>query len=125
MNSDDRLGKMFSQQKDFMDLLVEKRSFPKFPLDLTKKDSQIFVKSVVFEATGELYEAIIELKNSKQHRETELENSLERDKYIEELIDCQHYLIEIALLSGVTIDEFYQAYLKKGETNSKRIKEGY
>jgi dimeric dUTPase (all-alpha-NTP-PPase superfamily) len=125
MNSEDRLDKMFSQQKDFMDLLSEQRSFPDFPLDLTKKESQAFIKGIAYEAAGELYEAIVELKNSKLHRATEIENSIDREKYVEELIDCQHYLIEIALLSGITIDEFYHAYLKKGETNSKRIKEGY
>ena len=47
------------------------------------------------------------------------------DDYIVELVDSFHYLLEIAIMSGVSLDEFYNSYMKKGIVNIKRINEGY
>lgn len=120
----DRLEIMLQQQERFMKLLVEKRGFPEFPLNLTDKSSQKFIKSIAYDAMGELHEAVQELKNAKAHRATEI-NEFDRASYVEELVDVQHFLNEILLLSGITTEEFFQAYLEKGETNVERINKGY
>lgn len=119
-----KLEKMFEQQKLFMNLLQEKRKFPDFPFDLSKKENQKFIKDISYEAVGELFEAIQHLKNSKMHRSTELPH-LKREEYLEEIVDCVHYIFEILIMSGFDCEEFYDAYIKKGEINTKRILNDY
>lgn len=120
----DRLEAMWKDQEEFMELLREKRGFPSFPLDLSKKSDQKFIKNITHECMHELFEANQHLRNSKDHRATDV-SDLDREAYIEELIDSLHYFFEIAILSGVSMDELFAAYMKKGEINRKRIASGY
>lgn len=120
----DRLQDMWDQQEAFMRLLQEKRGFPPFPVDLESKHGQKFLKNVTYECMGELFEANQELKNGKDHRATHVSN-FDRAAYVEELCDSFHYFLEIVIASGVTLSEFYEAYMKKGEINEKRIIDGY
>ena len=121
---EDRLLMMWQQQHEFMKLLQAKRNFPNFPVDINSKSGQKFLKSITHECMGELFEANQELKNSKVHRETEIPE-INRDAYVEELADSLHYFFEIVIASGVSIDELYNVYMKKGDINVKRIVEGY
>jgi hypothetical protein len=121
---EDRFSKMWMQQYEFMQLLVDRRDFPKFPVDLQSKVGQKFLKDITHECQHELFEANQHLKNSKTHRATEID-SFEREAYVEELSDAMHYLFEIAIASGISANEMYNAYMKKGEINTKRILTGY
>lgn len=118
------LKKMFDQQEKFISLLVEKRDHPRFPVDMGTKEGQRFVRSLAHECVAELFEATNELKNSKRHRATEI-NEFNRDAFLEELTDAMHYLVGIAICSGVSAQEFYDMYVKKGKTNIERINSGY
>lgn len=120
----DRLEQMWAQQTDFMKLLQEKRNFPSFPVDLTSKPGQKFIKGLMHECMDELHESLQHLKNSKDHRATEVTN-FDREEFVEELCDSLHYFIEIAIASGVDLQELFDAYIKKGEINKKRILKGY
>ena len=119
----DRFALMWKQQYDFMKLLQEKRGFPQFPVDLSTKSGQQFLKSITHECMEELFEANKELKNGKSHRLTEVET--DRSAYIEELSDAMHFLFEIIILSGISQEEFFDMYMRKGETNFNRINNGY
>lgn len=120
----DKLQKMFDQQEAFMRLLQKKRNFPEFPVDVLSKGGQKLVKDISYECADELHEARQHLKNSKSHRVTEIK-TFDRDDYIEELVDAQHYLFEIVIASGITIEEFFDAYMEKGRINTDRINDGY
>jgi len=122
--STDRLIEMFEQQEAFMKLLQKHRGFPEFPMDLSKKASQKEIKKISFDAMGELFEAVQHLKNSKDHRATDVPE-LDREAYVEELVDCLHYFVEIAILSGISSEELFSAYIQKGDVNVNRIKNGY
>ena len=119
-----KLEKMWQQQHDFMRLLQQKRGFPEFPVDISSKDGQRFLKGITHDCMDELFEANQHLKNSKNHRATEVRD-VDRPAYVEELVDALHYFFEIAISSGISLDELYDAYLKKGEINESRIKNGY
>jgi hypothetical protein len=119
-----KLQDMWDQQKSFMDLLREHRNFPAFPVDTTTKSGQKILKSITHECMHELFEANLLLKNSKEHRATNI-CEFDRENYVEELADVLHYFFEIAILSGISLEELYSTYMKKGETNIVRIKEGY
>ncbi len=119
----DKLTRMWFQQETFMRLLQKKRNFPNFPVDLTSKAGQKFVKTISYECADELHEARQHLKN-KDHRATTI-NEIDRAEYVEELVDSLHYFFEIVIASGISLEEMFEAYMKKGETNTKRINEGY
>ncbi len=122
--SDDRLSKMWDQQEAFMRLLQEKRDFPEFPVDLSDKQGQRHCKQIAFDAMEELFEAVQTLKNSKAHRATNVKE-FDRDHYVEEIVDAIHYVIELALVSGISAEEMYEAYMAKGGVNDARIRNGY
>lgn len=124
MTDDDRLKAMWEQQREFMHLLQEKRGFPPFPTDLASKDGQKRCKQIAFDVMGELFEAVQTLKNSKDHRATNVVE-FDRAHYIEEIVDAVHFAIELAIFSGISQDELFEAYMQKGDVNTKRIKEGY
>ncbi len=119
-----RLRTMWDQQKSFMTLLQKERGFPEFPVDITSKDGQRFLRSITFDAVEELIEANQHLKNRKAHRVTDLPE-FDRAKYVEELVDSLHFFFEIAIASGITLQELYEAYLDKGRINEERIQSGY
>ena len=120
----DKLKEMWDQQSSFMKLLQQKRNFPEFPVDPTSKSGQKFLKGITHECMHELFEANQALKNSKDHRETDV-NDFDREHYLEELVDALHYFFEIAILSGITVDDLHEAYMKKGHVNIQRIENGY
>lgn len=122
--SGDRLGRMWQQQLEFMQLLQEKRNFPQFPTDITSKKGQQFLKDIRNHLMEELFEAGQHLKNSKSHRATELPE-VDYEAYKEELVDALHLYFELVIASGVTLDELYDAYMKKGDVNFERIMGGY
>ena len=124
MSDVEKFKAMFDQQKEFLELLRDKRSFPDFPLDLSEKKNQQFLKSLAHECMHELFESNMLLKNAKSHRSTEI-NDFDRDAYTEELSDVLHYLIGILLYSDISYEQMYEMYMKKGQVNIDRINSGY
>ena len=124
LSQNDRLSQIFQEQQKFMNLLIEKRNFPNFPVDLSSKSGQKLIKEISYNCMQELFESIQLLTDSKSHRMS-IVGDFNREKYIEELCDSFHYFIEICLVSGVTQDELYKAYMKKGTVNFARIFENY
>jgi hypothetical protein len=124
MSQLDMLNQMFSQQREFMNLLKEKRNFPEFPVDLSTKQGQKFVKSISHECMHELFESVQLLSDSKDHKNS-LSGDFNKEKFLEELADVTHYLIEIFILTGISPEQIYEAYMKKGEINNDRINNGY
>ena len=120
----DKFESMYIQQLEFLDLLRDKRDHPDFPLDLNEKKSQQFLKHLSHECMHELFESNMLLKNSKSHRNTEFKD-FDRESYKEELSDVLHYLIGILIYSGITMEEMYNMYMKKGQVNIDRINGGY
>ena len=118
------LEDMWEQQYSFMKLLQEKRNFPEFPADITSKIGQQFLEGISFHIMKELFESIQHLRNAKNHRITEFKE-VDKKAYLEELVDVQHLLFEQLIASGITLDEYREAYISKGNVNVKRINEGY
>tara|TARA_Y100001968_G_scaffold245481_1_gene229593 strand:+ start:184 stop:555 length:372 start_codon:yes stop_codon:yes gene_type:complete len=120
----DKFESMFDQQREFLELLCSKREYPNFPLDLSVKKNQQFLKTLAHECMHELFESNMLLKNTKSHRSTEF-NDFDRDAYMEELSDVLHYLVGILIYSGISFEEMYDMYMKKGQINLDRINGGY
>ena len=72
----------------------------------------------------EMFEALQHLKNWKPHRQTEMPE-INREEFLEEIVDAFNYFLSLIILIGVDVDEFYDAFLKKDEIIRSRLKEGY
>jgi hypothetical protein len=120
----DKLKNMWDQQEEFMRLLQKERKFPQFPVDIKSKTGQQQLKQIRNHLFEELFEAGQHLKNDKNHRITNIPN-VNKQEYIEELVDAAHLYFELLIMSGISINEFYDAYMKKGDINVNRIKNGY
>ncbi len=120
----DTFQAMWDQQSKFMKLLQKERSFPTFPVDITSKYGQKIIKDISHDCMHELFEAVHLLRNSKNHRKTEI-TKFDREAFLEELSDVLHFFLEICILSGITLDELVKAYVDKGNVNTKRINDGY
>ena len=116
---------MFEDQQRFMELLSEKRNFHEFPVDLNSKQGQKICKAIAYDIIGEVSEVISELKNSKQHRQTDVGDLFDKQHYLEEIVDATHFLFELVIMSGFSVEEYYDAYMKKGNINTNRINSGY
>ncbi len=120
----DKLDLMYQHQREFIDLLQKMRGHAPVPFDLTDKRSQQQLRNLAYECMGELFEANILLKNSKSHRATHIDE-FDREAYMEELTDVLHYFLGIVICSGISVDELFQKFMQKGETNFNRINTGY
>jgi dimeric dUTPase (all-alpha-NTP-PPase superfamily) len=77
-----------------------------------------------------LAEAIIQeacelqnLTNWKWWKRTKKEFDVEKAR--EELIDIVHFVLDVALVLGMSADDIYREYIKKNEINLERLKNGY
>ena len=70
----DKLEEMFRLREEFMQLLCDRVEgyYPEWPVDVTKKESQILLRDVTLKGVEEMFEALQELKNAKSHRQTEV-----------------------------------------------------
>lgn len=124
--STDRLAEMFSLHESFMRMLCVRFPgyYPEWPIDVTKKESQILLRDVTLKGVEEMFEALQELKNAKSHRQTDVPH-LDRDAFLEENVDALKYFFTTLMLVGITPQDLYEAYVKKHEKICKRLREGY
>lgn len=119
----DKLDKAFTKQREFMDMLVEHDKFPEYPVDLTSKPGQRFVKECVFNMIEELMEASFTLKN-RQHKLSE-DSVVDFEHFREEIGDAFAYFIEVCHLCGITADDLYNEYSRKNQIVRQRLESGY
>jgi hypothetical protein len=125
-SSTDKLDEMFELREEFMQLLCSRFEdfYPQWPIDLSTKQSQTLVRDVTLRGVEEMFEALAELKNSKPHRQTDVPH-LDRDAFLEEIVDALNYFFTTMKLVGVTSEELHSAYLKKHQKIRQRLVEGY
>lgn len=119
----DKLSKSFLLQQEFMTMLVENDVFPEFPVDLTTKPGQRFIREVAFNCIAELMEATVILKN-KMHRLTD-DKELDFPHYLEEIGDAFAYLMELCIVSNITAEQLYEEYTRKNKIVRDRLQNGY
>lgn len=119
----DKLDKAFAKQREFMDMLVEHDKFPEYPVDLTSKPGQRFVKECAFNLIEEIMEASFTLKN-RAHKLSD-DAAVDFEHFREELGDAFAYFIEICHLCGITSDELYDEYSRKNHIVKQRLLAGY
>lgn len=118
----DSLKEIFELRSSFMKLINEKipDAYPAWPVDLSKKANQQAIREFSFRGMEELFEAILHLKNWKDHRSGT--GDFDRAEFLEEMIDAFNYFFAIMILVGVDKDEFLEAFRKKHNIICDRLK---
>lgn len=124
--STDKLDGMFELREEFMQLLCDRFPgyYPEWPIDLSRKESQTLVRDVTLRGVEEMFEALQELKNAKPHRQTDMPH-LDREAFLEEIVDAMKYFLTTLKLVGVTPEELHEAYLRKHDKICRRLRDGY
>ncbi len=122
----DKLHEIFRLRNTFMHMLQEKfpDAYPEWPVDLSTKKAQVTCRETALKGVEEMFEALQHLKNWKPHRKTEMPE-IDREEFLEEIVDAFNYFLSLIILIGVDVNEFYDAFLKKDEIIRRRIIEGY
>lgn len=125
-DTDDKLEDVFLKRSEFMKLIKEKFSdtYPEWPVDLSTKKAQITCRETALKGVEEMFEALGHLKNWKPHRQTEMPE-INREEFLEEIVDAFNYFFSLMILIGVDVEEFYSAFLKKDEIIRARLFQGY
>ncbi len=124
--SDDMLIDIFTKRELFMNMIKEKipSSYPEWPVDISTKQSQQICRDLALKGVEEMFEALGHLKNWKSHRQTEIP-SVDRDEFLEEIVDAFNYFYSLMILIGVDVEEFKSAFDKKHNIIINRLKNGY
>ena len=126
VNNPDKLEEIFKDRESFMEMIKTKfeDTYPSWPVDLSSKNSQKVCRETALKGVEEMFEALGHLKNWKPHRETEVPQ-VDREEFLEEIVDSFNYFFSLIILIGVDVDEFYSAFKKKDKIIRDRLLNGY
>lgn len=122
----DKLDKIFELREEFMSEVNKYANvYPEgWPLELSEKSSQQQIREVTLRGVEEIFEALQLLKNTKDHKKTD-DPVVDREHFLEEFVDAQNYFISLLILSGYSVDDFFDAYIRKHNIIINRIKNKY
>ena len=122
-----KLKEMFDLRLSFMKAMQETipGSYPSFPVDISEKSSQQVCRDLALKGVEEMFEALQHLKNWKPHRQTEIKEDLDREEFLEEVVDALNYFFAMLIVTGFSEKELFDAYIKKDGKIRERLKEGY
>ncbi len=122
-----KLEKMFELRLSFMNMMKTTipDSYPTFPVDISKKESQQVCRDLALKGVEEMFEALQHLKNWKPHRVTDVKEELDREEFLEEVVDAFNYFFAMLIVTGFSEKELFDAYIKKDAKIRERLLNGY
>jgi len=129
MNEDTcKLEIMFKKRLEYINEMKAaiKDSYPEFPLDMSKKESQQVCRDLALKGVEEMFEALQHLKNWKPHRQTDLSTEvIDKDAFLEEIVDAFNYFFAMLIVTGFNENDLFDAFLMKDLVIRQRLKDGY
>ena len=122
-----KLEEMFEKRLSFIRMMQEMRpgSYPNFPLDMSEKASQQVCRDLALRGVEEMFEALQHLKNWKPHRITNIDEEIDKDEFLEEIVDAFNYFFSVIIVTGFDEKDLHEAYLKKDRKIRERLGNGY
>lgn len=123
-----KLKLMFEKRLEFIKQMKEEipGSYPEFPLDISKKESQQVCRDLALKGVEEMFEALQHLKNWKPHRKTDLSGEqFDHDEFLEEIVDAFNYFFAMLIVTGFDENDLFDAFLVKDSIIRERLKDGY
>ena len=105
----DKLDEIFAMQAALNDDIVNTRGLPEY-------DMQTWIQKLTLATISELSELIAEV-NFKWWKN---EKPVDVDNVREEIVDIVHFVVSMALRSGMSADELYDRYMAKNKENFDR-----
>ena len=126
MSQIDKLEEMFKLREKFMHKIrdIKSTDYPEWPINIADKKSQQHVRDMALRGVEEMFEALQHFKNWKPHREMEIPD-FDRKAFLEEIVDAFNYFLSVLIMVGVSVDELFDAYIKKNDIIHKRLEGGY
>lgn len=106
----DRLDQMFYRQRGLQSHLHEGVDPATFP---PEKRSE-YIRMQILALQAELFEALDEVGWKAWSKDKAKFN---REAFLRELVDVQHFLINLAIAADATADEFFDAFKEKNDVN--------
>tara|TARA_Y100001973_G_C5162924_1_gene314532 strand:+ start:725 stop:1081 length:357 start_codon:yes stop_codon:yes gene_type:complete len=118
---------MFKLRNDFITEIsaCQPGAYPDLPIDLKSKKSQQFCRDLALRGVEEMFEALQHLKNWKPHRVTEIDEDVNKDEFLEEIVDALNYFFSLLVATGIDENDLFDAYIKKHQVIKSRLKNGY
>lgn len=104
-----------------MQAAAQTEHFGGHPADLPAETRIQFIKDMVLAAEDELHEALAEV-GWKPWATT---RHINREAFIGELVDVQHFIINLLLAAGCDAHEFFIRFEEKNRRNRQRQVDGY
>ena len=99
-------------------------AYTDWPVNISEKSSQTILRETALKGVEEMFEALQHLKNWKSHRKTDMPE-IDREEFLEEIVDAFNYFFSLMILIGVDVDEFYNAFNSKDEIIRRRLQKDY
>ena len=124
--NNDSLKEMFDLRQKFMSRMLEifPDVYPEWPVNIHDKKSQQVLRDTALKGVEEMFEALQHLKNWKPHKKTEVAE-FDREEFLEEIVDAFNYFLSLLVLTGVSSDELFEAYVKKDKIIHQRLDTNY
>lgn len=90
---------------------------------MTEAERVHYVKDMVLALTDELHEALAECTGWKPW--ATVDHDIDREKYVGELVDCLHFLMNLFLVVNTPVETIIERYLRKNKVNHQRQDDGY
>ena len=121
------LQDMFRMRREFINEMNEFRpgSYPQLPVNLKDKTSQQFCRDLALRGVEEMFEALQHLKNWKPHRITDVQDEVDKEEFLEEIVDALNYFFSLLIATGVDENDLFEAYIKKHNIIKSRLRNGY
>ena len=123
-----KLDNMFIKRLEFINKMKETidGSYPDFPLDMSKKESQQVCRDLALKGVEEMFEALQHLKNWKPHRQTDLSSEIiDKEAFLEEIVDAFNYFLAMLIVTGFDQNDLNRAFLRKHDIIINRLRNGY
>lgn len=109
------LQKLFEHQKDFMIMLGNN------PDQMEKAELEDHISTMAIALGDEAFEILHETNWKPWKKPKEVNSTMVQ----EEIVDALHFVLELAILSGMTWENMYDRYVEKMAVNIKRQENGY
>lgn len=115
----DRLAEMMELQEQLQRRHLDDAA----PRNLTGETRANYIRTHMLALEDELHEALRETSWKPWSKTPGGE--MNRDEYLDELVDAWHFFMNLMLVADCSADEFFQRYLRKNGINHGRIDDGY
>lgn len=114
---------------DFNQIWDEHEKYQKYGLVPNNKEfwegDEPFKGYKAFMVLSALIHEAVETQRETQWKWWKKPKPIDMEKLIDEIADLQHFVVQLAMICGISKERFLQQYYDKLQVNIKRLEDGY